>query len=186
MSLVDDSIKTQLRIVNSEVKGWNRDEVHSGKFDEQEIAAWRGQSVQKFLQQAWEEGEWYRRLKDTWQAAFNEKDGLQNALKKLSDEVINTQTALAQQRSVANDANLKLEEQVKNTVIATSTIESQNQLIEVLKAELEDAKKTTAQPSTGDAGIKPTPPIDWSKLNELIANVGEFVKNLLNKNGGSK
>lgn len=60
----------QLRIANSEVKGWDRTAVHAGKLDEREINAWKGQPWTKFLQQAWEEGAAYRALKDEYESFY--------------------------------------------------------------------------------------------------------------------
>lgn len=63
----------RLRIISSEVKGWNFDEVHSGKTDDREAKAWVGQTWQKFLDQAWtEEGSHnYRVLKGNWRHAHD-------------------------------------------------------------------------------------------------------------------
>lgn len=116
-AVVDESIKTQLRIVNSEVKGWNRAEVHSGKFDDREFNAWKGQTVQKFLQQAWDEGAGYRQLKDKWENFYNTykdvvgglsarptRDELQKALGELDGArkaVLAAEAVAATQKSVA-------------------------------------------------------------------------------------
>lgn len=68
---ITDGDTIQLRIINSEVKGWDRNEVHSGKFDTREINAWRGQPWGKFVQQGWDEGVAYRALKDKHAAFYN-------------------------------------------------------------------------------------------------------------------
>lgn len=172
MAIIDESMKTQIRIVSSEVKGWNRAEVHSGKFDDREFNAWKGQSVSKFLQQAWDEGGWYRQLKDTWKAAFDEKGGKEEAIKKLTAQLVQAQTDLGTARSGKNTADLQL-------TTANSTIASQNKTIDDLKKQLQAASVTASQ---GDAGITPADPINTSKLNELIVLVVEWIKKL----GGNK
>lgn len=52
-----------LRIVNSEVKGWNFDEVHSGKYDSRELGAWKGLPITRLIREGWNEGKQYREAK---------------------------------------------------------------------------------------------------------------------------
>lgn len=80
--IITDTHKYLMRVMNTEVKGWNFHEVHSGKLDDRELKAWRGKKLSMFSQQAWDEGAWYRALKDKWKAAFDAQPGL---LKKISD-----------------------------------------------------------------------------------------------------
>lgn len=64
----DDVIKPEdvynVRIVNSEIKGWDFNEVHSGKLDAREMGAWVGQPWSKFIQEAWAEGEAFRNARN--------------------------------------------------------------------------------------------------------------------------
>lgn len=107
----------QLRVVNSEVKGWDVNQTHAGAFDAREIAAWAGQPWVKFIQQAWEEGEGYRTQKALWQSFYNQyKDivgelskrpttaELQAVVKKLSEAEAKAQLAAEEA------AKLKLEQ----------------------------------------------------------------------------
>ncbi len=63
----EDMIKkgdeAQLRIISSEVKGWDFPSVHNGSKDAVEMAAWKGKDFRKFIWEAWVEGGWYRDLK---------------------------------------------------------------------------------------------------------------------------
>lgn len=80
--VITDAHRNLLRVMNSEVKGWNRSEVHNGKLDDREMKAWKGKKLSQFSQQAWDEGAAYRALKDKWKAAFDAQPGL---LKKIDD-----------------------------------------------------------------------------------------------------
>lgn len=107
----------QLRVVNSEVKGWDINQTHAGAFDAREIGAWAGQPWVKFIQQAWEEGEAYRTQKALWQSFYYQyKDivgelskrpttaELQAVLKKLAEAEKQAQAAAEEA------AKLKLEQ----------------------------------------------------------------------------
>lgn len=45
-----------VRIVNSEVKGWDFNAVHTGQYDAREMAAWVGKDVKQLLREGWIEG----------------------------------------------------------------------------------------------------------------------------------
>jgi CHAP domain len=49
-----------IRIISSEVKGWNFQQVHSGAVDDQELNAWSGQFIRKYITDGWKESESYR------------------------------------------------------------------------------------------------------------------------------
>lgn len=80
--MITSADKNRLRVINSEIKGWNFAEVHSGKYDAREVGAWSGQTWQKAIDQAWREGEAYRKGKaaqaqkiaDLQKALANEKN----------------------------------------------------------------------------------------------------------------
>lgn len=84
-----ERFRNPMRVLNSEAKGWNRGEAHSGKLDEQEIKYLAGldpdpiNGFLKYSQQAWDEGAQYRASKDEWLAAFNERPGL---LQRITDQ----------------------------------------------------------------------------------------------------
>lgn len=71
----EDMIKAgdeaQLRIVSSEVKGWDFGSVHNGSKDAVEMAAWKGKDYRKFIWEAWVEGQWYRDLKNKQADFYN-------------------------------------------------------------------------------------------------------------------
>lgn len=80
--MIEKENYAQLRVVNSEVKGWDVHQTHSGAFDAREIAAWTGQPWVKFIQQAWEEGEGYRTQKALWQSFYNQYKDIVGELSK--------------------------------------------------------------------------------------------------------
>lgn len=71
----EDMIKpgdeAQMRIVSSEVKGWDYNQVHSGSVDAREMSAWKGKDYRKFIWEAWLEGQWYRDLKQKQASFYN-------------------------------------------------------------------------------------------------------------------
>lgn len=85
---ITDKHKNLIRIVSSEVRGWDRGQVHSGKFDKTEMAYWKGKSIADFIQQCWDVGAEYRVLKDKWQAAYDREPELQKRLAAKPKEVI--------------------------------------------------------------------------------------------------
>lgn len=65
----EDMITSQdadvLRIINSEVKGWNFDETHAGKFDGSELVYWTGKALADHVRGAWREGDKFRTARNT-------------------------------------------------------------------------------------------------------------------------
>ena len=61
-----NDMRNVLRVLNSEAKGWNRSDVHSGKYDKREVEYLMGLdtkpslAIAKYSQQAWDEGVEYR------------------------------------------------------------------------------------------------------------------------------
>lgn len=100
--IITDKHRDLIRVISSEVKGWNRDEVHSGKLDDREMKAWKGNKISVFSQQAWNEGGNYRALKDKWKAAYDAQPGL---LKKI--EELNTQLKAMPQDTSEAEAKLQ-------------------------------------------------------------------------------
>ncbi|WKK71437.1 CHAP domain-containing protein [Rathayibacter oskolensis] len=154
---IDDSAVVQLRIINSEVKGWNIDEVHSGALDDREIKAWRGQSWATFIQQAWIEGAAYRSLKSAW------RDGTEvqlPAVQKVLNDVQNARMAADQRAAEAQQARINAEAGLNAAVQARTEAEARAQRLEnELALTGEDTKQLNALGQTllwlaGRLGIK--------------------------------
>lgn len=70
-----------IRIINSQVKGWDFEAVHSGKYDKQEteylmsLHPKTSLAITKYVEQAIKEGETYRSDKEKWRKAFIEQAG---------------------------------------------------------------------------------------------------------------
>lgn len=62
-SLITKNDAAPMRVINSEVKGWDFNQTHNGSLDQRELNAWVGQPWVKHIMQAWGEGGWYRDLK---------------------------------------------------------------------------------------------------------------------------
>lgn len=84
---ITDVHRNLIRVISSEVKGWDKDKVHSGFYDEQELKFWKGQNISDFSQQAWNEGDWYRKDKDMWKAAWQREAGHLAKIKQLEARV---------------------------------------------------------------------------------------------------
>lgn len=103
------ALQNVLRVLNSEVKGWDRHGVHAGKNDAKEVDYLAGMgasavnAIARYSQQAWDEGVAYRALKDKWKAAFDAQPGL---LKKIDELAAQLKAMPAD----TNDAEAKLQD----------------------------------------------------------------------------
>ncbi len=65
----DDLIKPEdrdtVRIINSEVAGWDFGKVHTGAYDDQELKAWVGQPWTKLIQEKWAASDAFRTKRNT-------------------------------------------------------------------------------------------------------------------------
>lgn len=62
--LITNADRDNLRIINSEVKGWDFNATHTGQYDQRELNAWVGRSWNDFIQQGWREGEAFRNARN--------------------------------------------------------------------------------------------------------------------------
>lgn len=139
-----------MRVLNSEAKGWDRDPIHKGSADVKEreymaslITKHGGNAVNavaEYSQAAWDEGAQYRKNKDTWKKAFDEKAGLEKKVKtleaeiktekssnkSLTDGVGRLQTELDKQKSIIED----LDTQVNNLKTENKELENKLRLAE--------------------------------------------------------
>lgn len=135
-----------LRIVSSEVKGWNFKEVHSGKYDQQELNAWRGLPIARLIREGWHEGQQFHDNREKALAYYANRaqiEKLQAEKDKIIGEQIKTIAELSarpskqelqdalnkidSQTKDLNDAQKKIEELKKPTV------EKANPLVQLLK-----------------------------------------------------
>jgi hypothetical protein len=91
--IITDKHRDLIRVISSEVKGWNREEVHSGKLDDREMKAWKGKTISAFSQAAWEEGGTYRALKDKWKAAYDRETGYKKQIADLEKRIKELESA---------------------------------------------------------------------------------------------
>lgn len=85
---ITDKHKYLIRVISSEVKGWDRGKVHNGDYDAKEMAFWRGKSIADFSQSAWDEGAGYRKDKDKWKAAYDREPELKKQLAAKPKEIV--------------------------------------------------------------------------------------------------
>jgi len=69
---IDDSYRYAIRIVDSEVKGWDFKKVHDGYYDASEMKYWKGRMFQEFIEDAFNTSVKYRADKSK---AFSYKPG---------------------------------------------------------------------------------------------------------------
>jgi len=116
-----ERFRNPLRVLNSEAKGWNRNEVHSGRLDEQEVKYLAGldddpiNGFLKYSQQAWDEGAAYRANKDTWLAAFNEKPGREKAIKDLTQRNVELTKEVERLKASQGGIDQATKDQIANT-----------------------------------------------------------------------
>lgn len=82
---INDMITPQdrdnLRIINSEVKGWDFNRVHTGQYDDREVQAWTGKSWNQFIQEGWREGEAWRHMRNQKLADYDKLSAQVSELK---------------------------------------------------------------------------------------------------------
>lgn len=113
--LIGDGDVKRLRIINSDIKGWDPVAVNAGKMDASELAYWKGKSIREHIDLAVQEGAAYRALKekqkafyDTWNAKVAELsarptkaelEALNASLLKASKKVQETEALLEEERN---------------------------------------------------------------------------------------
>lgn len=143
MAVVDDSMRVQMRIVNSEVKGWDRAETHSGKWDERELNYWKGQPVSSWLQQAWEEGAPYRELKDKYENFYKTYSSqiAELSARPTKEELAKLGEALKNEQAKVVEAEKALEEAKKQgggiSAEDSAAIKNTNSVVNWIKTKLE-------------------------------------------------
>ena len=73
--------RDNLRIINSEVKGWDFNRVHTGQYDDREVQAWTGKSWNQFIQEGWREGEAWRHMRNQKLADYDKLSAQVSELK---------------------------------------------------------------------------------------------------------
>lgn len=99
----------QLRVINSEVEGYNRTQTHRGDFDEKEAAGWVGKSWKDFVQTKWEQGAWYKELKGKWAAVYDREPAYKKQIADLEKQLAEALTGKTVQIAQPNGAEKKLQ-----------------------------------------------------------------------------
>ncbi len=96
-----------IRVISSEVKGWDFDQVHKGTWDSREVSAWTGRRWHDFIMQGWNEGASFR-------AARNQKMRDYDVLvKQLAESKTKAEyEAVAAQAKVSADRVAELEKKI--------------------------------------------------------------------------
>jgi hypothetical protein len=158
-----------LRIISSEVKGWDFDSVHRGDTDAREAAAWVGQPWTRFIREAWlekpSEAFRYKRI-----AAINYYDGRRPAVE-------NQVTALQSQVDQLVSQNTTLATDLEATKHDTKVSELEA-IIQSLRNDLEFEKHKfddplfppvqPAEPTPEPATVEPPKPAQPSLLTRLL------------------
>lgn len=109
--VITDDHKYFIRVISSEVKGWDRDKVHSGKLDARELKHWKGKKTIDFTQQAWDEGAAYRAKKDKWENFYKKYNGKVSKLEKENAEL---------KKKLANATGTELDKETKDAIHKTN------------------------------------------------------------------
>jgi len=125
-----------LRIIGSEVKGWDLNSTHNGSLDAREMAAWKGRDFRQLIREGWAEGAWYRDLKA-------KQAGLQSQVDKLTSE-LNTRPTKAQLDEVVAKLQKESEKVAKAELEREKAIkmaeEQSAKYLEELNSKSEDTK----------------------------------------------
>lgn len=134
--MIKDGDQDILRIIASEVKGWDFTSTHNGSKDATELAAWRGRDFRQLIREGWVEGQWYRTLKA-------KQAGLQTVVDTLNKELGSRPTkaqleeALAKIQKETDKAIKAEEERLKAMALAE---EQSKKYLESLNTKSEDTK----------------------------------------------
>lgn len=79
--MITENDRDPIRVISSEVKGWDFDEVHKGTWDAREVAAWKGRPWKDFIMQGWAEGAGWRAVR---QQKMRDYDVLAKQVSELS------------------------------------------------------------------------------------------------------
>lgn len=140
-----------LRIINSEVKGWDISQVHRGEFDAREINAWKGKDFRQFISEAWAEGQWYRDLK-------GRQAGLQVVVDKLNRELGERPT-----KDQLNEALAKIQKETDKA------LKAEEERVKAMKLAEENSKKYEEEKSKKSEDTK------------LLDRLSEVVKGLIER-----
>lgn len=113
MANIDGSIESRdsMRVINSEVKGWNFEATHKGEYDAREIAAWSGRPWTQHILQAWAEGTNFRQARNQ---KMRDYDILAKQVQELSARPTKAELeAITSQLKASADKVAELEKQVK-------------------------------------------------------------------------
>lgn len=94
-----------LRILHSEIGGWDVGSTHAGKHDQAFISAWAGKSWRACIEAQWKAGESFRNMREKLLVEFNNAR-LENA--KLTRTVGELETTIAAQKKQIDDTAMML------------------------------------------------------------------------------
>lgn len=103
--VITNQDRDNLRVINSEVKGWDFLATHTGQYDGRELQAWVGQPWSKFVQEAWVEGEAFRNMRNQ---KLKDYDILAKQVSELSSRP--TKEQLAEVVKQVTESNAKVTE----------------------------------------------------------------------------
>lgn len=98
-----------IRVISSEVKGWDFDAVHKGTWDAREVSAWTGRQWHDFIMQGWNEGAAFRTARNQKMRDYDVLvEQLKNSKTKAEYE------AVAAQAKASAERVAELEKQVQD------------------------------------------------------------------------
>ena len=116
-----------VRIANTELEGYPFDETHAGKYDAQEMAAWKGNTLRNLFNQKWNQGEAYRNRRNAQMANYPVLEAQVGALTSANETLTNQN----------KDLSKKVDDQ-------TTAITTLNQTVTELQDENTALKKENA------------------------------------------
>jgi len=114
--MITENDRDPIRVISSEVKGWDYDAVHRGTWDSREIGAWKGRSWYDFIMQAWNEGAAFRAARNQKMRDYDALvEQLANSKTKAEYEAVAKQAEVSAARVKELETKAaELEAQVKN------------------------------------------------------------------------
>lgn len=124
--MITENDRDPIRVISSEVKGWDFDQVHKGTWDAREIAAWKGRPWTQFIMQGWNEGAGWRAVRQQKMRDYDvlakqvtelsarptkaELENITNQLKVSSDKVAELERKVAEEQAKKSEDSQLLDE----------------------------------------------------------------------------
>lgn len=128
--MITENDRDPIRVISSEVKGWDFDAVHRGTWDAREVGAWKGRPWHDFVMQAWNEGAAFRQARNQKMRDYDvlaaqvaqlkqnptkaELEAVVNQLKASAEKVTELEKKVAEEQAKRTEDTIMVDEAAKS------------------------------------------------------------------------